>query len=242
MTTTEPTILATSGGLRTGERTDFEFSPLTQYAVDLAGVSGRAPKVCTITTALGDDSRWMWALAEAGRVAGYEHTNLQLFGMPNVADVAVHLLAQDVIWVMGGSVVNLLAVWRAHGLDAILHRAWQAGVVLTGVSAGSICWHEGGTTDSFGPQLAPVTDGLGFLPYGNGVHYNSEERRRPLIHSLVADGTLGRTHCTDDGVGLLYRGTELVEAMAESDAGAYVVRRVGDTAREDPLDVRRLPA
>lgn len=240
VTASEPTILATSGGLRPGQRTYFEFAPLTTHAVDLAGVAGRAPRVCTLSTALGDDPRVMYALAEAGRVAGLEHSNLQLFPMPNVADVRAHLLAQDVIWVMGGSVVNLLAVWRAHGLDVILREAWQAGVILTGVSAGSICWHTGGTTDSFGPQLAPVTDGLGFLPYANGVHYDTEERRRPLVHRLVADGTLRRTHCTDEGVGLLYRGTELIEAVAESDGGAYVVQREGDRAHEAPLDVRRL--
>ena len=242
MTAAEPTILATSGGLRPGERTSVEFAPLTRYAVDLAGVAGRAPRVCTLATAVGDAPHVMHDLAEAARVAGYDHTGLQLFAMPNVPDVEAHLLSQDVIWVMGGSVVNLLAVWRAHGLDAILHRAWQAGVVLTGVSAGSICWHQGGTTDSFGAQLAPVTNGLGFLPYGNGVHYDAEARRRPLIHRLVADGTLGQTHCTDDGVGLHYRGTRLIEAVAESDAGAYVVRRDGDRAQEDPLDVSRLPA
>lgn len=241
MTADEPTILATSGGLRTDERLRFEFTPLTQYAVELAGVSGRAPRVTTITTALGDAAHVVAGLSDAGRTARYDHSNLEFFGMPNVADVEAHLLAQDVIWVMGGSVVNLLAVWRAHGLDTILHRAWQSGVVLTGVSAGSICWHQGGATDSFGPQLAPVTNGLGFLPYGNGVHYDTEERRRPLIHRLVADGTLGQTHCTDDGVGLLYRGTELVEAVAESDAGAYVVRRDGDRVVEEPLEVRRLP-
>lgn len=240
VTADAPTILATSGGLRPGVRTRFEFTPLTRDAVELAGVSGRAPRVCTITTALGDAAHVVAGLGEAGRLAGYDHSNLKLFGMPSVANVEDHLLRQDVIWVMGGSVVNLLAVWRAHGLDSILQRAWQAGVVLTGVSAGSICWHQGGATDSFGPQLAPVTNGLGFLPYGNGVHYDTEKRRRPMIHELVAAGILGKTHCTDDGVGLLYRGTELIEAVAESDAGAYVVRREDDRAREDPLDVRRL--
>lgn len=240
MTTAEPTILATSGGLRPGIRSRFEFSALTDYAVDLAGTSGRAPRVCTLATALGDAAHVVAGLADAARIAGYDHSNLDLFGMPNVADVEAHLLAQDVVWVMGGSVANLLAVWRVHGLDAILYRAWQAGVVLTGVSAGSMCWHQGGVTDSFGPHLAPITNGLGFLPYGNGVHFDSEERRRPLIHRLVADGTLGQTHCTDDGVGLLYRGTELIEAVAESDAGAYVVRRDGEGAQEESLDVRRL--
>jgi peptidase E len=161
--------------------------------------------------------------------------------MPSLEDVEGHLLDQDVVWVNGGSVANLLAVWRVHGLDAILRRVWEARVVLAGVSAGSICWYVGGTTDSFGPQLRAVTDGLGLLPYGSGVHYDSEEQRRPLVHRLVADGTLPTTHCTDDGVGLVYHGTELVEAVAEADGkGAYIVTREGSTAVEERLEPRRL--
>ncbi|RNI21714.1 peptidase E [Flexivirga caeni] len=239
--TTERTILATSGGLRPGERTYFEFSELTQFAVDLAGVTGRAPRVCTISTACGDNPHVMHELGEAARVAGYDHSHLQLFSMPNVADPAEHLLAQDVIWVMGGSVANLLAVWRVHGLDRAMRAAWEAGVILTGVSAGSICWHAGGTTDSFGADLQPVTNGLALLPYGNGVHYDGEARRRPLMQRLVADGTLPESYCSDDGVGLLYRGTELLEAVAELDgAGAYHLVRDGDTAVETRIDPRRL--
>lgn len=87
-----------------------------------------------------------------------------------------------------------------------------------------------------------MTDALGFLPYGNGVHYDSDAGRRPLIHDLVADGTLPTTHCTDDGVGLVYRGTELVEAVAEVPGkGAYVVTRDGDRAVEERVTPRRLP-
>jgi len=114
--------------------------------------------------------------------------------------------------------------------------------VLTGVSAGSICWHVGGTTDSFGPRLRPVTNGLGLLPYSNGVHYDAEPERRPLLQSLVGDGTLPPGFATDNGAGLLYRGTEMVEALAERDgAGAYRVDRGTDgRARETPLEVRRL--
>jgi hypothetical protein len=90
--------------------------------------------------------------------------------------------------------------------------------------------------------LRAVTNGLGFLPYGSGVHYDSEARRRPLIHQLVADGTLPTTHCTDDGVGLVYRGTELVEAVSEQDGkGAFVVSREGDRAVEERIEPRRLP-
>ena len=132
----------------------------------------------------------------------------------------------------------------AHELDAILRRVWEAGVVLAGVSAGSICWFKGGTTDSFGPELRAVNNGLGLLPYDNGVHYDSEAARRPLIHRLVADGTLGETHCTDDGVGLLYRGTELVEAVTETPGkAAYRVRLVdsGDSNAQ-VLEERLEPA
>ena len=148
---------------------------------------------------------------------------------------------QDLVWVGGGSVVNLLAVWRAHGLDQIFRRVWQAGVVLGGVSAGSICWFQGGTTDSFGPELRGVGNGLALLPYGNGVHYDSEARRRPLIHALVAAGELPETHCSDDGVGLVYRGTSLVEAVAErAGKGGYIVRKVADSVEETRIEPRFL--
>jgi peptidase E len=237
----QPTILATSGGYRLAHRVRFEFDALVHHAVALSGVTGRKPRVTHVGTAMGDQrflGDWMH---DAGRVAGFELTNLHLFPMPSLEDVEGHLLDQDVVWVNGGSVANLLAVWRVHGLDAILRRVWEAGVVLAGVSAGSICWYVGGTTDSFGPQLRAVTDGLGLLPYGSGVHYDSEEQRRPLVHRLVADGTLPSTHCTDDGVGLVYHGTELVEAVAEIDGkGAYIVTREGSTAVEERLEPRRL--
>jgi peptidase E len=194
--------------------------------VDLSGAHGRRPRVLYVGTAIGDAEHFTARMTEAARVAGFDLTPLHLFPMPNVEDVEETVLAQDVVWVMGGSVANLLAVWRVHGLDRVLRRAWEAGVVLSGVSAGSLCWFRGGATDSFGPELRPVTDALGFLPYGNGVHYDSEDQRRPLVQRLVADGTLGETHCTDDGVGLVYFGTALVEAVSEvRGKAAYRVTR-----------------
>src|SRR5829696_1024971 len=143
---TTPTILATSGGWRYGRRIDLEFAPLVSYALELSGAHGRRPKLCHLGTA-GGDQRWLNArVDEAGVHASVE-------------DMLGHLLDQDVVWVNGGSVANLLAVWRVHGLDEIFRQVWEAGVVLGGVSAGSICWHVGGTTDSFGPDLRPVTNG-----------------------------------------------------------------------------------
>ena len=237
-----PTILATSGGRIDGRRTPWEVGPLTEYAVELAGVSGRRPRVCFLATALGDNAAVLQAFYDAARFAGFEASHLALFPMPNVDDPRAHLLAQDVVWVWGGSVAGLLAMWRLHGVDAAMREAWEAGVVLTGVSAGSICWHVGGTTDSFGPELRPVTDGLGLLPYANGVHYDSEEQRRPLLHRLVADQTLPTAYATDDGVGLHYRGTELVEALTEIPGkGAYRVERGPDgEAVETRLEPRLL--
>jgi peptidase E len=211
-----PTIVATSGGHRTGGRTMVSFHALVHHAVDLSGAHGRRPRVMYVGTAIGDAEHFTARMHEAARVAGFDLTPLQLFPMPNLDDVEGTVLEQDVVWVMGGSVANLLAVWRVHGLDRVMRRAWEAGVVLSGVSAGSLCWFEGGTTDSYGPELRPLTDALGFLPYG--------------------------THCTDDGVGLVYRGTELVEAVTEVPGkGAYVVTRDGGTAVEERLEPRRLP-
>jgi peptidase E len=237
-----PTILATSGGLQASDRLSWEVGPLTRYAVELAGVTGRAPRVCFLGTACGDDRSLIAAFYDNGWRQGWTSSHISLFPMPNIADVREHLLSQDLVWVWGGSVAGLLAMWRLHGLDAALREAWQAGVVLTGVSAGSICWHVGGTTDSFGPTLQLVTNGLGLLPWSNGVHYDSEPGRRPLFQSLIADGTLPPGYATDDGAGLLYRGTEMVEALVERDrAGAYRVERAPDNAAvETPLDTRRI--
>jgi peptidase E len=190
---------------------------------------------------MGDDKTVLHYLTEAAQARGFTPSHVSLFPMPNVEDITEHLLAQDVVWVFGGSVAGLLAMWRLHGVDAALRTAWQAGVVLTGISAGSICWHTGGTTDSFGPQLQPVGNGLGFVPYANGVHYDSEDQRRPLLHKLVGDNVLPAAYATDDGAGLLYRGTEFTEAVAENpSAGAYFVEASDRAVTETALDVRRL--
>lgn len=242
MAASEPTILATSGGYLAGRRGGIEFGPLFRFAVELAEVEGRRPQICHIGTA-GGDQLWNNArLTEAAHRAGCELHHLNLFPMPPSDDLAEFLQQHDVVWVGGGSVANLLAVWRVHHLDSILRAAWEDGVVLGGISAGSICWHIGGATDSFGPDLRVVDNGLGWLPYGNGVHYDSEVQRRPVTHAAVASGQLPTSYCTDDGVGLLYRGETMVEAVAEREGGgAYIVEQTGpDEITERRLEVREL--
>jgi len=228
MTAAVPTILATSGGFALGERTYLARGPLIDQALELSAGGPRA-RFTYVGTALGDDRAVTARVHEAFYGSEILVTCLNLLPMPNLPDVRSHLLSQDVVWVGGGSVAGLLALWRLHGLGDVWREVWEAGVVLGGVSAGSLCWHVGGTTDSFGPDLRAVTDGLALLPYGNGVHYDSEEQRRPLLHSLVADGTLPTSYATDDGVGLVYRGTELEEAVADRpEVGAYQVERSSD--------------
>lgn len=236
-------ILATSGGFLPTDVGPFHWrrGPLIDHAIHLAGDPDR-PRFCYVGTAYGDATNGIAGFYRAFAGSDARASHLELFGMPNVPDVRSYLLAQDVIWVGGGSVANLLAVWRVHGLDEVLRECWEAGVVLGGVSAGSICWYVGGPTDSFGLDLRLSPPALGFLPYGNGVHYDSEEQRRPLLHALVGRGELPTSHATDDGVGLVYEGTELVEAVADRPGvAAYVVERRPDgTVAEARIEPRLL--
>ena len=204
--------------------------PMLEFVLGLTGKD--RPKVCYLGTAMGDDAAYTLMFYDVAREVGFEPSHLDLFPLPNVPDVRAHLLAQDAVYVGGGSVANLLAVWRVHALDVYLREAWESGVVLAGTSAGSICWFEGGTTDSYGRDpLMPVTSGLAFLPASNSPHYDSEERRRPLYQRLVANGTLSPGWAADDGVGLVFEGTELAGAVTYRDDGAaaWRVERDGET-------------
>ena len=151
-------------------------------------------------------------------------------------DLRERALGADVILVCGGNTANMLAVWRLHGFDRVLREAWATGVVLAGWSAGMICWFEAGVTDSFGPSLGGMRDGLGFLPGSACPHYDGETLRRPVYTELVANG-FPPGIALDDGVAARFDGTELREVVASSpDAGGY---RVGPDG-EVPLPVRVL--
>ena len=189
------------------------------------------PRVCLVLTATGDSPEYLASMYSALADSGCEVDHLALFTQPN-RPVAEAIGRADLVWVGGGSVANLLALWTLHGVDEAMRDAWEAGTILAGVSAGSICWHVGGPTDSFGPKLQVVTNGLGLLPYGNGVHYDSEVGRRPLLHELVKAQTLPTSYATDDGVAILYEGVEPVAVISdapsapESGPAAYRVELV----------------
>lgn len=192
--------------------------PLLEHVLALGAArrtSGGPVRLCYLPTAVGDDPA---AVSAYQRVFGGRDdvvlSVLRLFPQPSVPDVRSHLLTQDVVLVEGGSVVNLMAVWRAHGLPTVLRACWEAGVVLAGPSAGSLCWHVGGPTDSWSDRLDPFTEGLALLPFSNGVHDDlTDQPRRDTYRRLVAAGALPAGYATEDGVGLHYRGTDLAEAV-----------------------------
>jgi dipeptidase E len=202
---------------------------LLDYVLGLA----RGPKVLFVPTAGMEDTRHTvsWYERLTGRAV---MTHLHFAPWPP-ADLPELARAHDVIVVTGGNTANALAIWRTHGFGEILRAAWEAGVLLSGWSAGMICWFEHGVTDSFGPQLAPL-ECLGFLPGSACPHYDGEERRRPVYTQLVAQG-LPAGVAADDDVALHYVGTELREVVASREgAGAYQVTPGG----EQPLETRLL--
>ena len=209
------------------------------YAMELSGVS--TPRLCVINTALGDDPNANLRFYDRLAQAPARLRHLALFPMPNVADPEDLLMSQDVIFVGGGSVANMIAVWRVHGIDEILRKAWHAGIVLAGSSAGGICWFEGGTTDSFGTKLRPFTDGLGMLGGSFCPHFNSEPERRPLYQRLVADGALPGGIACDDGVAAHFVDEHLSHVVADRpDGAAYRVEPSPGGYLETALDARYL--
>jgi peptidase E len=188
--------------------------PLIEHALSLAEPHGQC-QLCYVPTAVGDSAIAIEVFRAAiGRRKDVDLSVLTLFTQPSVPDPRAHLLAQDVILVEGGSVVNLMAIWRAHGLREIMRECWEVGVVLGGGSAGSLCWHLGGPTDSFSDALDPFSDGIGLLPYSNGVHDDfATQPRRAVYRQMVADGTFPSGYASEDGVGLHYLDTQLAEAV-----------------------------
>ncbi len=226
---TKPRIVAMGGGGFSDVATG-----LDGYVLDLAGAD--PPRACFLPTASGDAQSYIenFLAAYSGRA---DASVLRLFAR-DIDDLRGHLLSQHVIYVGGGNTANMLAVWRLHGVDQIMREAWRNGVILCGLSAGANCWFEACSTDSFGTTLAPLNDGLALLAGSFCPHYDSEPQRRPSYRAAVASADLPPGFAADDGVGLLFEGTELAEVVSERD-GAFAYRV--EPGSETELATRRLP-
>jgi len=194
---------------------------LDDFVLSLAAVR-REPRILFLPTASGDTSAQINAFLArfAGRTCVAEHLPLfRLSGSERSLEETI--LSQDIIYVGGGSMRNLLAIWRAHGLDGLLVEAWRQGIVLVGLSAGAMCWFQGGVTRSSGPPS--VIAGLRLLEGSLTVHADGEPERLPVWLASVRDGTLPGGWALDDGVGLLFRGRRL-ERIVSSRPGAGAQR------------------
>jgi peptidase E len=231
-----PQIVALGGG---GFSMEWGNTLLDDHVLSLTGVE--RPRVCFLPTASGDADHYVVRFYRAFSAARCEPSHISLFRRETgVGDPRAHLLAQDLIYVGGGSLVSLLGTWRAHGFDALLREAWRAGVVLCGGSAGSLCWfahavsafHEGPPTQ---------IEGLGLLPWSNAVHYDEENGRRGAFLDAIAGG-LPPGFGIGDGAAAHFVGTELGEVVS-SRPGARAVFAGRDGERgvlERELPVRYL--
>jgi dipeptidase E len=221
-----PQIVGIGGSAGTDEAT----RALLRHVVGLAGLP--SPRILFVPTATGDSNESIERFHTL--YAGLGELSVLAFHPWPPAGLRELVLAQDAIAIGGGNTANMLAVWRVHRFDRLLREAWERGIVLFGTSAGMICWFEAGVTDSFGPQLEGLRDGLGFLPGSACPHYDGEPLRRPRYRELVGAGFPAGV-AADDGVGLHYLGVELHEVVTcRPGAMAHRVTAAG----EEPLAAR----
>jgi dipeptidase E len=205
--------------------------PMLEYVTSLA----RGPRILWVGTATMESPAFTVQMYD--RLHRYGDVSFLRFHPWPPEDLRGFTLGHDLVVVGGGNTANMLAIWRVHGFDRILREAWESGVVLTGWSAGMICWFEAGVTDSFGPQLEGMRDGLGFLPGSACPHYDGEELRRPIYRRLVDEDGFPSGLAADDATGLHYVGTELHEVVTTTEGSqAYRVTPDG----EEPLPARLL--
>jgi peptidase E len=211
---------------------------LDRFVLDCAGTP--RPRICFVPTASGDAQGYIDKFNAAFEPLDCVPSCLSLF-KPPTADLRSFVLEQDIGYVGGGNTKCLMALWREWGLNTIFREAWEAGVVLSGISAGSICWFGQGITDSIPGELT-VLPCLGLLQGSNCPHYDGEPERRPAYHRLLQEGAIANGYAVDDGAALHFVGADLKEVISSRpQARAYRMERIGeDMVSERPLPTRYL--
>jgi peptidase E len=213
---------------------------LHNYILHLSGKQD--PRVLFIPTATGDSDALIARFYRIFTPKACRPNHLGLI-MDPPEDLDALIMAQDVIYVGGGNTAVMLAAWRLHGLDKALEKAYAAGKVFCGGSAGAICWYEAGTTDSFTKNLTALTNGLGWVKGSFSPHYDAEPKRRPRTHALIGSGELPDGVAADEGVGFVHRNGEFVEVVSSRPtAKGYSVERRPAGVIETELKTRYLGA
>ncbi|MBD2306287.1 peptidase E [Chroococcidiopsis sp. FACHB-1243] len=206
---------------------------LDKYILELS--KKEKPKVCFLPTASGDSDKYIVRFYSTYINLTCQPSHLSLF-LPPTADLESFILDQDIIYVGGGNTKSLIALWREWELDKILQAAWENGVILTGLSAGSICWFEQGITDSIPGQLT-VLQCLGLLKGSNCPHYDGEPERRPAYHRLLSQGLVNPGYAADDGVGFHFVDNKLEKIVSSRPfAKAYQLDKIDGTVTETVLE------
>lgn len=205
----------------------------------LAQVKKNSPKICFVPTASGDQTNYVERFYKAFNNLPCQPTHVSLFE-PNFTDLETYILEQDIIYVGGGNTRNMLLLWKDWGLDRVLKKAYESGVVLAGLSAGSICWFEEGLTDPLNGPLYKL-DCLGFLKGSNCPHYDGENKRKPAYHQLLLEGKIKAGYAVDDGVALHFINDTLTVAVSSRpNAQAFYVESDGTNVIETGLEIKYL--
>ena len=207
-----------------------EDTALSRYILDQT--PARKPRICYLSQAGGEDAFYIGNFYRHFLALDALPSDLSLF-RPHTADVADFLLEQDTIYVGGGNTKSMLALWREWHLDRILYQAWQKGTVLSGVSAGAICWFEQGLTDSITGNLSPLSC-LGFLPGSASPHFDGESQRRPCFHRMIAGRDLKAGYGIDDYAALHFIDDDQPKVVA-SRIGAHAFRVTRSAAGADEI-------
>jgi len=193
------------------------------------------PKICFVPTASGDQDNYIKRFYKSFIEMSCSPSHVSLFE-PNFADLEEYILKQDIIYVGGGNTRNMLLLWKEWGLDKILKKAYQIGIVLAGLSAGSICWFEEGVTDPLNGPLKKQ-DGLGFLKGSNCPHYDGEEKRQFSYHRLLSNKEISSGYAVDDGAALHFIDEKLDKTIcSRPEAKAYYLKNENGRIVERIID------
>ncbi len=215
----------------------------TAFIRYMAALTGKPrPKLCYLPTASADSPdgiiTWFKNCAPLNVEPSVQESFIESLSQPRGWEEV--FLSVDGIVVSGGNTLNQQAIWKAQGIDAVLRKAWDQGIVLGGASAGSLCWFEEGTTDSR-PKELTIVQGLGLLKGSHSPHYDAEPGRRPLYQKLIGSGEMKPGYACDNDAGIYFEDNEVKRVVsAREGAKVYYVSRVDGKAVERVLEPERI--
>ena len=193
------------------------------------------PEICFVPTASGDQELYIKRFYQSFTELKCVPSHVSLFE-PNFADLEKYIMGKDILYVGGGNTRNMLVLWKEWGLDDILKKAYHNGIVLAGLSAGSICWFEEGLTDPLNGPLYKI-NGLGFLRGSHCPHYDGEEKRRASYHRLLTRKVISAGYAVDDGAALHYIDEKISKTISSRlEARAYYLKNEKGRIVEERMD------